>query len=996
MRRRAGRYDCSIIPIVIALTLLVVLPAALPDLSVDGATIDTFSDGGTSITLGFREVSGNTTATIELPKGCTVGTASVVIEGLSQRGDDVRSLDLSNFGPLTPHRAWRGWIQGGYPPSYPIWDPYSPRGTAFTASDYSDVGASDDTRLRTGSTNQMTNRYPFHIYRFALPSGTLTGLSVEWEGFGYCLANATTRGAEVFLWKNGSRAWERVDWYSKTEPAQDRLLTKAFTTNFDRYVDDDDQVFIVVLGKRSQNVAGPNPWTAEGELQTDYIRVNATLEGGWEEATNVALSVGAGPAIWNKPGPLTTQVTIDDGDGLGTAIQEVVDASPIEPGNVTVPILVNVSKVTAALVRLSSLEVTYEPLVNSAPSWGSVPPLTMDEDVDARKLLDLSTVAYDDYSHGRLVYQVVYTSTGAVQARIDERRFLSVLVVEPNWFGSATFQVNATDLWGLSTTSPIIQVDVEEVNDGPIVTDPGRQRGTQGETFVYHVEATDVDGDSLGFSIDTEAFAIDAATGEINFTPTNDHVGLHKVNVTVDDGRGGSAVVRMELEVLNVNDPPVIEDPGPLEGRQDDVFMHSFVVIDLDLIHGDQLTWVILGDDFYRTNLLLNPLTGVLEWHSIGNSDVGVHSFTVQVTDSQGEVDQVDIILEIANVNDPPSFMRIPDLLVFEDGHLDYSIKVTDPDLDVDPGEELTWEVDPPLFEVASTGTFSFVPSRNEVGVYLMLVSVTDRMGESYDQTFTMTVKEINHPPTISHIPDQTAMEDQPWSLVITVADQDPGDSVELTARGAPFNVPSTGGLIQWMAEERHGGEHLVTLEATDLSGAKATFAFNLTVVTFNDPPVVVILTPYQGEVFPYDSELDIRASVSDEEGDDVHIVWSWRFNDTPNQPWERLNTGAAVFWPDPPDGPIRLKVEATDGHNTTSQEVVFLVRSPPDEGGIGGATLIALMVLLVLVAVVLLFVMRGRVGDDGGKEAPEEPAEEEESWDEVPPEEEKDGWREY
>jgi hypothetical protein len=67
MRRRAGRYDCSIIPIVIALTLLVVLPAALPDLSVDGATIDTFSDGGTSITLGFREVSGNTTATIELP-----------------------------------------------------------------------------------------------------------------------------------------------------------------------------------------------------------------------------------------------------------------------------------------------------------------------------------------------------------------------------------------------------------------------------------------------------------------------------------------------------------------------------------------------------------------------------------------------------------------------------------------------------------------------------------------------------------------------------------------------------------------------------------------------------------------------------------------------------------------------------------------------------------------------------------------------------------------
>ena len=211
------------------LLLLLGLPLAMPWAPAEDLTVTTFSGDGPVVDVTFREEAGNASNAIELPKGCTVLSAEMDIEGVRMRGDDVRTLDLSDFDPpTTAHRAWRGWVQGNYPPSYPFWDPSSPRGTAFNSSNYDDVGTSDDVRLRTVTGQQTTNRYPFHLFRFMVPVGTLTGLEVGWEGYGYCLADTgLPRGAEMFVWRNASSAWDRVDWYGKNEAAIDRTLTKS-------------------------------------------------------------------------------------------------------------------------------------------------------------------------------------------------------------------------------------------------------------------------------------------------------------------------------------------------------------------------------------------------------------------------------------------------------------------------------------------------------------------------------------------------------------------------------------------------------------------------------------------------------------------------------------------------------------------------------------------------------------------------------------------------
>jgi hypothetical protein len=355
----------------------------------------------------------------------------------------------------------------------------------------------------------------------------------------------------------------------------------------------------------------------------------------------------------------------------------------------------------------------------------------------------------------------------------------------------------------------------------------------------------------------------------------------------------------------------------------------------------------------------------------------------VQVSDSEGGRDTLDVNLTIINVNDPPSFPTIADLTIFEDGHFGYNIRVRDPDLDVNPNEELTWTVEPPLFEIAPEGTITFVPTREDLGEYDITITVTDRSGEGYQQTFKLLVKHVNHPPIIEAIPDLVIIEDIPWSLDIRVSDVDPGDSVELTSRGAPFSVPSGGGLINWTPLQRHGGEHLVTLEATDLSGGKMILAFNLTIVTVNDPPQVTIQAPSPGDFFPYGEELYLTSLAEDEEGDNLVIVWSWRFDDAQNQQWNRINTGSTAFWPKAPDGPIRVRVEADDGSNVTTAEVVFTVGPPPDqedeEIGLGPVIL-----LIAIVAISILLILTRGMWMTSKKKPVKKPVEEEEEWEMV------------
>src|SRR5262249_18417130 len=82
-----------------------------------------------------------------------------------------------------------------------------------------------------------------------------------------------------------------------------------------------------------------------------------------------------------------------------------------------------------------------------------------------------------------------------------------------------------------------------------------------GHPYSYTAGATDPDGDSLTFSlvVGPTGMTINAASGQITWSPTSSDLGTNDVTILVDDGRGGSARQHYLLSAITPppNRPPI-------------------------------------------------------------------------------------------------------------------------------------------------------------------------------------------------------------------------------------------------------------------------------------------------------------------------------------------------------------------------------------------------------------------------------------------------------
>ena len=112
----------------------------------------------------------------------------------------------------------------------------------------------------------------------------------------------------------------------------------------------------------------------------------------------------------------------------------------------------------------------------------------------------------------------------------------------------------------LASVFPILNIAPVIISE-PIIT------ATENQLYLYQVEASDPNGDTLTHSsiIKPEGMNINSENGLIVWTPTNDQVGINQVVVEISDGKH-SVTQSFEIEVSNVNNPPQILSyfPGSL------------------------------------------------------------------------------------------------------------------------------------------------------------------------------------------------------------------------------------------------------------------------------------------------------------------------------------------------------------------------------------------------------------------------------------------------
>jgi VCBS repeat-containing protein len=326
-----------------------------------------------------------------------------------------------------------------------------------------------------------------------------------------------------------------------------------------------------------------------------------------------------------------------------------------------------------------------------------------------------------------------------------------------------------------STTLPL-HVDVLGVNDAPVASDIdlGQIQEDQPLNFTSAqllAGASDTDGDTLAVT----AVSADPAHGTITdngdgtwtFTPTDNLTGEMSLSFIVDDGHGGTDQGLASLEILPVNDAPVVTGDVRLGTINEDTsvtFSEDLLLADIVDPEGDEMTVTSITADPACGSITDNgdgtwTFTPADNYH--GSADI---SFTV--ADSHGASSAARATLDILPVNDPPESGGITELgqcpedssLTFDADELLSGVQ----DADGDALTVVSVTVDPARGTVTDNGdgTWTFTQTENFNGGANIIATVSDGNGGSGTAVSVVDVTAVNDAPVAGNVDlGQTGMD---------------------------------------------------------------------------------------------------------------------------------------------------------------------------------------------------------------------------------------------
>jgi hypothetical protein len=517
--------------------------------------------------------------------------------------------------------------------------------------------------------------------------------------------------------------------------------------------------------------------------------------------------------------------------------------------------------------------------VNDPPSITSTPITTATDDVLYTYDVEASDVDVGD----TLTYSLTAYPTGMT---INANTGLIEWTPNDGHVGNNSVTILVSDGNGGSDTQSY-SISVTDANDQPTIISTALNTAMEDTVYTYDVDVLDPDNDILAFSLTTypNGMTIDNATGLIQWTPMNGQVGLNNVVVLVLDGNGGSDTQSFSINVANVNDAPTIISSPITTATEGQPYVYDVDVTDIDI--GDILTFSLTA---YPTGMTINPTTGLVEWIPT-NAQVGINPVTVLVSDENGSTDTQLFTITVSNTNDAPTFTSTPVAAGTEDTEYKYDVNATDMDI----GDNLTYSLTtyPSGMVIDSTtGMITWTPTNLEVGANSVTVKVIDGFGGMDTQSFSITVSNVNDPPTITSGSITTATQDSLYTYNVDATDIDVGDTLTygLTAYPVGMTINSSTGVISWSPTYAQVGGHSVTVEVFDGSGEKDAQSFIITVEDVNDPPTYTS-TPlttateeieyfYDVEVLDIDGDTLIFSMLNYPDGmvidsDDGRITWT-------------------------------------------------------------------------------------------------------------------------
>ena len=371
-----------------------------------------------------------------------------------------------------------------------------------------------------------------------ITEGDSVDVSMDEDGSPVAFAlqlNATDIDSATLLWSIQSAATQGSA--NVTGAGNSKVVTYTPTANYNGA---DSFVVRVSDGELSDDITVNVTINAVNDAPsiTSTANLSAT-EGVLYQYTATAADVDSASLTWSLVnGPTGMSIGASSG---------VVSWTPADNGSSVWTENVSIQVSDGSLDATQNFTISVTP-VDSAPeiTEGASVSVTMSED-GAPTAFALTLNATDDDTAGAsLTWSVSSAATNGLAVAFPTTGNSTAInyFANANYFGTDSFVISVSD--GTTADSITVNVTVEAVNDAPVISTSAPLTADEGIAYQYDVNATDVENDTLTWSLTTapSGMTINASTGVIDWLPGDGGSATWNAPVTVSVTDGSTATTQ--------------------------------------------------------------------------------------------------------------------------------------------------------------------------------------------------------------------------------------------------------------------------------------------------------------------------------------------------------------------------------------------------------------------------------------------------------------------
>ena len=417
----------------------------------------------------------------------------------------------------------------------------------------------------------------------------------------------------------------------------------------------------------------------------------------------------------------------------------------------------------------------------------------------------------DKEDEGKISYTVENLPQGAV---FDAQALTIKWTPTYEQSGEYTITLKAADQE--FTVQQPIKITVNHVNRPPQIAEIADQTIDENKDWQLQLDVKDPDKEDEGKVTVTvtglpEGAVFDPANNTIRWKPTYEQSGVYSgIKVSAADPGGLSDEKTFSITVNHVNRPPQLQPVAPVTTQENAAVNITLQASDPDKEDEGKLTY---SADHLPQGAVLDASSGAFSWTPTF-LQAGEYTITFKVTDSGNLSAEQRTTIKVEDVNHPPQIKEIPAQSVKENETLRFTVEGSDEDSD-NTLEYSASDLPEGASFSSADGGFSWTPGYDQAGTYTVHFKVSDGKAEAA-ASVTITVEDVNRPPTINGPGSETVIAGESVSLSYSGDDPD-GDDLTFSAVGLPSGASlSSSGDFNWTPGEDQTGSHTFTVKVSD------------------------------------------------------------------------------------------------------------------------------------------------------------------------------------